>query len=329
MLRLLLSKLKPIFVFAREIFAYALLAYLLLFLFESLFTGFVSNSINMNWVLAAVMGLGLLSTLGPEAPEEKNEGVVKKSDYGLVIGLALIGGVIIFAKLELTGLVRWITAGVSGGLIALVGVVLLGKDEEKIDEVARVPQAEGSLEEPVAGARRPEWISYSRRMGRRFLTYHVRLPLVYVLAFVVITAFFVPQNVRWLAERLWSPAQPQPTATVLPQSPTPTPYFWDDYNKAENLSVDPKLPIAILNGGAEKGSAASASAILREGGYTQVEVGNAQRYDYTDVVMMFRTQDKAQASVIKQLLSSLYPKIIEAPAEATASGITIILGSQE
>lgn len=314
---------KPIFLIARELFPYALIIYLILFLLENLFIGIVSNNFSLNWVLGVVLGLGLLSALAPDISEEQTEQKPQRNDYLLVIVMAIIGGVVIFAKLEATGWIRWITAGVSAGLVALVGIVLLGDDKEEITE--EITPRESSLEQPV---RQSDWLKLLRRVGRRFLIYRVRLPLVYVLTFVVLTAFLVPQNVVRLTERLWRlPALPQPTEeTILP---APSPYFWDDYNSAENLSVESMLPVTILNGGAEKGSAASASAILRKNGYSKVSVGNAQRYDYTDVILMFKTEDKAQASIIKRLLSPSYPMIIETPAEATESGITLILGSKE
>lgn len=319
--------LKPIFLIARELFPYILIIYLILFLLENLFIGIVSNNFNLNWILGVALGLGLLSVFAPEISEEPVANQPQRSDYILVVVLAIIGGIIIFAKVELAGLVRWMTAGVSAGLIALVGVVLLGKDEEIEDEPVQQSNWD-NLQEPVKRIGRPEWVGWIRRMGRRFLTYRVRLPLVYVLAFVILTAIFLPQNVMRLAERLGRPlTQPQPTETV-PESPLPSPYFWDDLNNPEALTIDPDILIRILNGGAEKGAAASASAILKTNGYAQVSVGNAEHYDYTNVVMMFRAEDKAQASVIKKLLSTLYTTIIETPAEASASGITVILGAK-
>ncbi|MBU1327513.1 hypothetical protein KKB64_02780 [Patescibacteria group bacterium] len=89
------------FSLARDIFPYALLSYLILFLLENLFPDFVSNNFSLNWVLVAVLASGLLAAF---APEDKAERVEKEhatsSDYLLTAGLGVLGAVIIFAKME-------------------------------------------------------------------------------------------------------------------------------------------------------------------------------------------------------------------------------------
>lgn len=309
-------KLQSVFIAAREAFPYALIFYLVLFLLENLFPGFISNNFSLNWVLGVVLGAGVLAAFAPEAPEKEPEKPIGKNDYLLVAVLGLVGGAVIFAKMGGGNLARWATAAVSSILIMLVGRVALSREDEVPEEFVEVP------------SKKPDAVAAVRRVIRPFLLHRVQLPLAYVLLFALFTLFLIPKNVATLSNALRRPETQSASGTAELVAP-PEPFFWDDLNQFVDIPPSATIEISVLNGGAELGQAATFSAILREAGFTQVSVGNAQRFDYTNAQISFHPEDKPQATLIKRLLQTIYPLVVELPADASASGITVILGINE
>ena len=121
----------------KKLFPVVLLAYLVLFLLEVSFPGFVSNSFNLNWVLGGVLVLGVLVAVAPE--EQEGPEIIekpKKSDYWLFIGLGLISGVLMYFKSDLGFWWRLSLAIISALLITgfCLGLMLMDDQEKTIDE---------------------------------------------------------------------------------------------------------------------------------------------------------------------------------------------------
>jgi len=304
-----------ILILAREIFPYALLFYLILFLLENLFPGFVSNNFSLNWVLVTVLASGLLAAFAPEEVGIEPEKPAGIKDYLLVGVLAIAGSAVIYAKLETGSVLRWATTVVSAIVISLVGIVTLTGGDEETEEFGEAPQSQG------------QDFAILRRIVRQILTYRVQLPLAYILLLVVMTGFLIPENIALLVRAVSRPA-PAPTETAQLE-PSAEPFFWDDVNQFVPVRPSENLQISILNGGAESSAAASFSALLRDNGFGSVVTGNADRDDYTNAQIRFFEADKPQANIIKRLLQNEYPMIMELPADATSSGITVILGTKE
>ena len=86
----------------KNLFVVALIIYLVGFLLEIVLPGFVSNSFNLNWVLGVVLILGVLAAFAPEDQEEPE--IVEKpknSDYFMIAGLGIVGGLLMFYKSDL------------------------------------------------------------------------------------------------------------------------------------------------------------------------------------------------------------------------------------
>jgi len=322
----LYQSIRTVFSLARDVFPYALLSYLVLFLLENLFPGFVSNNFSLNWVLVAVLVFGLLAAFAPEGVKIEPEKPVGRNDYLLVAVLGLVGGAVVFAKLEMGLVLRWVTTLVSAALIMLVGFVTLTGGDEEAEEFEEEPQGHREYNGmPVI--RWSKVLRILKHIVRPFLLYRVKLPLAYVLLFALCTAFLIPKNITTLANALRRPASP--TVPGTPElTPATEPFFWDDMNQWNNFSPSGDIHISVLNGGSDQGSAASVSATLRDAGFTNVTAGDAQHHDYTNAAIFFRPEDKPQSSIIKRLLQQEYPLILELPADATASGITVLLGTK-
>ncbi len=318
--------LHSLLVLARDAFPYTLIFYLVLFLLENLFPGFVSSNFNLNWVLAAVLINGLLAAFAPEPQKKEPEKPIGKNDYLMVSVLGLVGGAIIFAKMGGSNVARWATAAISSMLIMFLGLVTLSGEDQIPDESEEVIAQRESTP-----AIHIHWKNALPRMGRvlrPFLLRRVELPIVYVLVFIIFTALLIPKNITLITNSLRRPA-PVQTAEAPMQIPLDEPFYWDDLNALVNIPPSEELAVSILNGGGARGVAATFSAILRENGFTNVEIGNADRYDYKNAQIRFAEADKPQATVIKRLLKLEYPIILELPADASASGVTVVLGIKE
>jgi hypothetical protein len=316
-----------IFSLAQGVFPYTLLFYLVLFLLENLLPGFVSNNFSLNWILVAVLVLGFLAAFAPENKEIEPENTVGRNDYLLVAVLGIVGGAIIYAKLDMDWVLRWVTSLISGALIMLVGFVTLTGEDEPTENFEEVTQGHRGYNE-VPAFHRSHLLRKPKHIVQQLLIRHVKLLFACVLLFSLCAAFLIPKNITTLSNALrrsvFAPVGGTPSPT-----PKPEPFYWDDVNQWNNFSPSGDIHISVLNGGSGQGSAASVSSMLRSAGFADVTAGDAKRYDYTNVTIIFRPEDKPQSSIIKRLLEQDYPQIQESPANASANGITVILGKKE
>src|SRR3989338_5613567 len=122
-----LKIIQPFFALIRDIFPYVLLLYLVFFLLENLFTGIVSNNIDMNYVLVAVMIVGFLSVFAP-LPEQQEE-PPQKNDLYIIAGLTLMSFFILFFKTRDMGMEGF---GIAlGGSILVAGMAAVIRSEER------------------------------------------------------------------------------------------------------------------------------------------------------------------------------------------------------
>jgi hypothetical protein len=137
-----------------EIFVLSLISYLALFLLEEIKTGFVSNFINMNYILVLVIVTGTITALSkpskishserrprlvgaeveesprhPEPEPVEGEGSPQKltwKDYLLIFTLGIIAFVVVFSKIREIGL--WLSLAISilsAILIVLISILFL------------------------------------------------------------------------------------------------------------------------------------------------------------------------------------------------------------
>lgn len=112
-------------------------------------------------------------------------------------------------------------------------------------------------------------------------------------------------------------SSPKPSPTPTP-SPSPKP-------SVKTIS----LPIIILNGGAEKGTAASMSATLKERGFSNVSTGNADKYDYEQATIKYREEDLKIAEQLAEILKSeQYNSVTKTAIATTVAEIRVIIGKK-
>ena len=113
----------------RLIFQYLLMLYLLLLLIREFSPKFL-YILNLNYVLIAVILLGVITVLTYK-PKEKKLQKPTKFDYYLIYFLGVIGAVLIFIKIKELGWLSYLIAAIAGILIILLSKLVLEEENEK------------------------------------------------------------------------------------------------------------------------------------------------------------------------------------------------------
>jgi len=104
-----------------------LATYIILLLIEQVWAGLVSMYLNLNYLLIAVIILGILDIFS-EKPKKKKEKITKK-DYIFISLLGIIGFIIIKYKTFELGWLSWLISIIAGILIILLSLLILEEDE--------------------------------------------------------------------------------------------------------------------------------------------------------------------------------------------------------
>lgn len=120
-----------------EIFKISLLSYLLFYLIEDFFPGFVSSFFSMNILLGIVMGSGVFTVVSQEPASAKataGEGRVERNeirarDIVFIVILSIIAGGLIYLKTKDLGKLGLVISIISGIIILLMSILLLIEDD--------------------------------------------------------------------------------------------------------------------------------------------------------------------------------------------------------
>ena len=318
--------LETILVVAKELFIFSLILYLLLFILETLFPGFVTNNFNLNWVLLMVLVLGIFTAFAPvEAEEEKKK--LTFIDYFLVIFLAIVGAGLIFYKMGTAGFSRWLVSIFSGILITVLGLVIMTSGGEKEEEV--------EIEETVITGE-PQKSFLLSRFSENFWLFlkpiifkKINLPIVPLLLFVIFAGVLMPKNIAFLKGSFTKQKEIKVESYPAPLSKQ-EPEFWDDLAWLQpEVNPSEDIFIQVLNGGAKKGSAKNFADVLKKAGFKKVVFGDTDSSLYKNATIRFRPEDKEQASLIKRYLRQEYLIVSEAPSGTSSAEIIVILGPEE
>ncbi len=106
-------------------FNYSLVGYLIAYLLENILPGFVSNNFDINYLLYIVLFTGILNSLSsrPDTNIVKSPSTI--FDWLIAIGLSLLGGGLIYLKLDLEPNLKIAISLLSTLLIALLSAILL------------------------------------------------------------------------------------------------------------------------------------------------------------------------------------------------------------
>ncbi|MBS3084071.1 hypothetical protein J4423_04670 [Candidatus Pacearchaeota archaeon] len=114
-----------------HLFQVLLVTYLVLLLAEELWAGVVSNYLNLNYMLALVIILGILDVFSE--PQIKKQKKATKKDYLFIIILAIAGFLIIKLKTSSLGWLSWAISIIAGVLIALLSILVLEDNDNEVE----------------------------------------------------------------------------------------------------------------------------------------------------------------------------------------------------
>jgi len=125
-----------------EIFKISLLSYLLFYLIEDFFPGFVSSFFSMNILLGIVVGSGVLTVISQKPDSAKastdegriEENKIRARDIVFIVILSIIAGGLIYLKTKSLGGLGLAISIISGIIILLMSILLL-TEEEKNDQI--------------------------------------------------------------------------------------------------------------------------------------------------------------------------------------------------
>lgn len=111
-----------------NLFQILLVTYLVLLLVEEIWSGSVSNYLNLNYLLIIVIIFGIFDVFS-ESPHKENK-PVRKLDYLFIILLSVIGAFIIKYKTVQLGWLSWTISIIAGVLILLLSILVLEDKED-------------------------------------------------------------------------------------------------------------------------------------------------------------------------------------------------------
>ena len=120
-----------------DIFKISLLSYLVFYLIEDFFPGFVSGFFSMNILLGIVVGSGVFTVISQKpvsakasAGEGRIEGnEIKGRDIVFIVILSIIAGGLIYIKTKDLGKLGLAVSIISGIIILLMSILLLTEEE--------------------------------------------------------------------------------------------------------------------------------------------------------------------------------------------------------
>jgi hypothetical protein len=110
-----------------HLFQVLLVTYLALLLIEEIWSGTVSNYLNLNYLLVIVIVFGILDAFSESIPRENK--IPTKKDYLFVILLGIAGFFIIKFKTSSLGWLSWVISTIAGVLIILLSILVLEDNE--------------------------------------------------------------------------------------------------------------------------------------------------------------------------------------------------------
>ena len=304
-----LKIIQPFFALIRDIFPYVLLLYLVFFLLENLFTGIVSNNIDLNYVLVAVMIVGFLSVFAP-LPEQQEE-PPQKNDLYIIAGLTLMSFFILFFKTRDMGMEGFgIALGGSILVAGMAAVIMYSKDDED------------QLQDDQVSADRSQQDRFSQKVHA---VHSSQLNQLTKIKFII--PFFIVLMI--IASLLLYMSRTKKAAQTSQEKifPTITPAL----EEAEEIIIPDKetlqnTPIEILNGSLKIGSASAMGKFLQEKGFNVVKAGNANSSDYENLSIRFRPEEYEMVKYLISVVQGIYPNVIREPLATDSAKIIMILG---
>jgi hypothetical protein len=289
--------LDPLFQFSAFLFPFALVLYLVLFLLENVFPGFVSNIFDVNYFLIPVLFLGFLAAFANKN-EDENEKKATRWDFMLIAGLVALSFVILLYKTTDLGWMGFFISLISSFLIALVSLIIISPSED-LDSATKKQKYIKKIN-----------INY-RKLSLSLVGFSLAgLFLVIIIGGLVFNLY----------QGKIAKGKKAQTVNAL-QEPTV---------EIPNQQLLDQTTVFVENGSGKTGKAASMAAFLRDFNLGTVTTRDADNPNYKNAYVEFNEKDLKVASYITFLLTDNYKyKIVNMlpPTNASQTGIILILGN--
>lgn len=119
----------------RQLFPMLLVVYLAPLLVEVVFKGRVSSYLNLNYLLIAVIVVGIIAILTstPETQRVRQRHLTRRG-IRIIIGAGILGATIVWYETKEIGWLSYIISVICGVLIALLSMLVWGGTAEEADE---------------------------------------------------------------------------------------------------------------------------------------------------------------------------------------------------
>ena len=289
---------KTIALIIKELFSYSLIFYLILFLLETLFPGFVSDVFSLNWVLGGVLILGIITALLPQDEEPIETKKPTPFDYIFTVALGIIGALIILWKVQLDNKILHLAISIlSGLLITFMGAIILifpdeVATEEEIENLPPIQQTTLNI--------------------KRFIASKIQIPASFVVVFVLLTGFFISNR-----------PQPKVVEKVAEVIPIVTP----EITEKPLPLADPSVKIMVYNAGTEAGEAKRVGNLFKTVGYKEIEAKDSEK-KIENALIEFREAESDQADLVEDVLKGEYLIVNRTPLATDSAQINVYLGAQ-
>lgn len=119
----------------RELFPMLLVVYLALLLVELVFKGRVSSYLNLNYLLIAVIVVGIIAIVtAPPETQRVRESHLTRRDIFIIVGAGILGTASVWYKTNEIGWMSYVISVISGALIVLLSMLVWGGTAEEADE---------------------------------------------------------------------------------------------------------------------------------------------------------------------------------------------------
>jgi hypothetical protein len=306
--KLISSIIKPIADFSTLFFPYLLIFYLLLFLLENMFPGFVSNSVNLNYFLIPVLITGVFISFNNNEEEEKETKKLSRSDYLLAIFFSICTAAILIYKtsnLGNTGIIIGVFSGLLVFVISLIIFLPEEKEEEKVELLDILPDKNGPLQ-----------VLFKRK--------HFIPAALFICVIIVITTLIaLPNLTRNDKNNL------QKTTTAQPAPSIDRQFFYDEL---DTTYIDPensdKTPVTIMNAGITSASLSATVKLLQQNNFTVSRIMPADKQSSVSAIIRYKPEDLNIALYLTKILKDKYPTIETAPLPPGDNIIMVVLGSR-
>ena len=320
------NKIKIALTVSKQLFISSLILYLIFFLLESIFPGFITYNFNLNYLLVAVVVFGLVSSFSPQESDTQTA-KPKIFDYSIIIVLALVTIVLLYFKIHSSTVTRLVFSIGGGVLVGAMGLYLLFTNNEEVKDkeekieyyVEKKLVSKGSLTTIAALLR---FILFKEVKFPFFL-----LILVFLLGFIGLPSK-QPRENEEINQKLLQLLSSTEIGKLDIPTPTPTPKAVTIQSPTPKPTPSVSLFIRVYDGGIGELQVVKFTRLLKEKGFQKVYYGKLEG-EYKNATISYLPEQKTQANLISELLKESYKIVSETPNASTSSELKVILGPNE